>query len=156
MLQRIQSVYLAIAAVLSLVLFFISFSVVFPESEPANVTELSVLSFDSGHGSIVKPASYLALLALNVLTLLLSIYALFKFKNRSQQIKLTRLAVFTSLLLLGGMFLYTDIVKQKIDNAHISYMYGIVAPIFQAVLLVFAASAIKKDDDLVRSADRLR
>lgn len=156
MLQRIQTIYLLAVSVIALTVYFIDYSVVFAEKSPQQVVTLSVVSFNKGSVEVAQPGSYPALIVLNSMLLLFSVYALLKFSNRIHQIMLCRISVLVSLLLLGGMFLYTDVVKQRIEGAHISYMYGIIGPIVQAVLLIMAIGAIRKDENLVRSADRLR
>ena len=84
----------------------------------------------------------------------LAIIAIFLFKNRQNQFVINRLNMILNLFLLG-FFVYrslnlsggTEVPEKGI---------GMLIPIFSIVLLVLANRAIKKDEDLVKSVDRLR
>ena len=84
----------------------------------------------------------------------LALWAIFMFKNRKLQFVMGRLNIILNLILLG-LFVYrslnlsgeTDVSEKGI---------GIILPVFSIVFLVLANRAIKKDEDLVKSVDRLR
>ncbi|RZW54516.1 MAG: DUF4293 family protein, partial [Flavobacteriaceae bacterium] len=84
----------------------------------------------------------------------LSLISIFMFSNRKSQFVLGRLNIILNFILLG-LFVYrslnlsgeTDVSEKGI---------GILLPIFSIVFLVLANKAIKKDEDLVKSVDRLR
>jgi hypothetical protein len=86
---------------------------------------------------------------------ILALITIFLFKNRKLQFVLNRLNILLNLILLG-IFVYrilnlsggTEIVSEK--------GIGVILPIISIVLLVLANRAIKKDEDLVKSVDRLR
>lgn len=136
MLQRIQTIYLLISASISGGLIF-----VFYLWTTINKTEFyakeELLYFGLFLGS-----SALALIAI------------FMYKNRQTQFVLGRLNIILNFILLG-LFVYrslnlsgeTDVSEKGI---------GILLPIFSIVFLVLANKAIKKDEDLVKSVDRLR
>jgi hypothetical protein len=85
----------------------------------------------------------------------LALVSIFSFNNRQNQFVMNRLNIILNLILLG-LFLYhllnlsgeTDKVSEK--------GIGIFLPIVAIVLLVFANKSIKKDEDLVKSVDRIR
>ncbi|CAN1487096.1 Protein of unknown function DUF4293 [Flavobacteriaceae bacterium] len=82
-------------------------------------------------------------------------YSIISFKKRQTQFVLNRLNIILNLVLLG-LFVYhslnisgeTPVVSEK--------GIGMFLPILAIVLLVLANKAIKKDEDLVKSVDRLR
>lgn len=85
---------------------------------------------------------------------LLALVAIFLYKNRQNQFVVNRLNLILNLFLLG-FFVYRSLnlsggtsVPQK--------GIGMLIPVFSIVLLVLANRAIKKDEDLVKSVDRLR
>jgi len=85
---------------------------------------------------------------------LLALVSIFMYKNRQNQFVLNRLNIILNLFLLG-FFVYRSLnlsggtlVPQK--------GIGMLIPVFSIVLLVLANRAIKKDEDLVKSVDRLR
>ncbi len=136
MLQRIQTIYLVLAFLATMVLPF-----VFP-----------LWQQDSKPYFFVSNQLYVVLFGLAGTLLLISIIS---FKKRQNQFVLNRLAIILNLSLLG-LFVYrllnlsgeTHVVSEK--------GIGMFLPIVSIVLLVFANKAIKKDEDLVKSVDRLR
>ena len=136
MLQRIQTVYLLIATILSGGLIF-----VFHLWTTAN--DVPVYAKDD----IVYLAMFLGSAAL-------SLFSIFNFKNRKFQFVLGRLNIILNFILLG-LFVY--LLLNTSGESQISEKgVGIFIPIFSIVFLVLANKAIKKDEDLVKSVDRLR
>ncbi len=88
--------------------------------------------------------------------------ALFSYKNRPRQIKLCATAFFLNIILLGLLFLGPDIMASHIEptlkeaNRLVSYRWLCFLPFGSLILTNLASRAIKKDEALVRSADRLR
>lgn len=136
MLQRIQTVYLLISAILSGGLIF-----VFHLWTTAN--DVPVYAKDD----IVYLAMFLGSAAL-------SLFSIFNYKNRKFQFVLGRLNIILNFILLG-LFVY--LLLNTSGESQISEKgVGIFIPIFSIVFLVLANKAIKKDEDLVKSVDRLR
>ena len=99
----------------------------------------------------------LPLLILTILTIIVPIFTVFKFKNRQLQIKLSSLNVFLNAIICGLIFLYYSSNMQKtIASDVISYSFGTYIPLINMILSVMAMRWIKKDIDLIRSIDRLR
>jgi FtsH-binding integral membrane protein len=137
MLQRIQTVYLALAMIVSGALPF-----VFP-----------LWTLTTGKDFwFMQSTTFTALFGLCTALALLS---LLTYKKRQQQFVMNRLNMILNLILLG-LFVYhslnlsgeTPVVSEK--------GIGMFLPIVSIVLLVLANKAIKKDEDLVKSVDRLR
>jgi hypothetical protein len=130
MIQRVQSLFLFFAAVSSLVILFYSPVFINPEGELI----------------LIKDLQYPALFLL--LSVLLSFYSIFQFKNRIRQIKIVsfaRVAITVSFFLI----IFTR------DELHEVY-YGGALLILPYIILLLSAYFIKKDEKLVRSADRIR
>jgi protein-S-isoprenylcysteine O-methyltransferase Ste14 len=89
---------------------------------------------------------------------LLTVFAIFQYKNRPFQIKLTNIGVLSSIVLIMGIFFfYIPMIEKKISIVpDYSKAFGIYLPLVALVFLIMANRAIKRDDKLVRSADRLR
>ncbi|TAI49512.1 DUF4293 domain-containing protein [Flagellimonas allohymeniacidonis] len=112
--------------------------------------------------SLWKDASGTEIFASNVLWISLMFYAsaalalitIFMYKNRQNQFVLNRLNMILNLFLLG-FFVYRSLNlsgESEISEKGI----GMLIPVFSIVFLVLANRAIKKDEDLVKSVDRLR
>ncbi len=136
MIQRIQSVYLLIAFIFSGVLPF-----VFP-------------LWINAAGEKVFFMSNLVYVSLCGLSTTLSLISIFSFKNRQNQFVMNRLNMILNVILLG-LFVYRSLNlsgETEVSEKGI----GMLLPIVSIVFLVLANKAIKKDDDLVKSVDRLR
>ena len=95
---------------------------------------------------------YTSLFGLSTTVTLLSILS---HKKRQQQFVMGRLNLILNLILLG-LFVYRTLNLSG-ETATVSEKgIGMFLPIFSIVFLVLANKAIKKDEDLVKSVDRLR
>ena len=137
MIQRIQTVYLVLAFLITGILPF-----VFPLWTLANGKP----EFFMGN------QLYAALLGLSTSLSLLSI--LF-YKKRQHQFVLGRLNIILNLILLG-LFVYRSLNVSGETITVSEKGIGMFLPIIAIVFLVLANKAIKKDEDLVKSVDRLR
>lgn len=136
MLQRIQTVYLALVFVLSGVL-----SLIFPLWKNAKGEE-----FFAPHSGI-----FIGLFGISAA---LAAYAIVTFNNRMKQFVINRLNMILNVLLLG-LFVFRSLnLSGEIEVSEKGI--GMVLPVLSILFLVLANRAIKKDEDLVKSVDRLR
>ena len=85
----------------------------------------------------------------------LSLLSILSHKKRQQQFVMGRLNMILNLILLG-LFVYRTLHLSG-ETATVSEKgIGMFLPIVSIVFLVLANKAIKKDEDLVKSVDRLR
>ncbi len=143
MIQRIQTLYLLVAGIISGGLTF-----VFNLWSTAKATIFSLDLFQAA--SLVQkiiPVSF-------IISALLSIVTIFLFKNRQLQFVMGRLNILTNLILLG-VLVYVSLTLSG-EAAVSEKGIGMFMPVISIVLLVLANKAIKKDEDLVKSVDRLR
>ena len=85
---------------------------------------------------------------------ILALIAILMFKNRKNQFVVNRLNLIVNLFLLG-FFVYRSLnISGEITISEKGI--GMLIPVFSIVFLVLANRAIKKDEDLVKSVDRLR
>lgn len=136
MIQRIQTLYLIIAAIVSGVL-----SAVFVLWENADGTFMTV--FDN--------YMYLGLFAASSA---LSLMTIFLFNNRKRQLTLGRFNIILNFILLG-LFVYRSLSLSG-ETAVSEKGIGMFLPIISIVFIALANKAIKKDEALVKSVDRLR
>ena len=138
MLQRIQTIYLLVAAGVSSGLIF-----VFPLFQIEGKDEQWVYATDD-----------VLFLSLFLGSALLSVISIFRYKNRKSQFMLGRLNIILNFFLLG-FFVYQSLNvsgETQVSEKGI----GMFLPIISIVFLVLANKAIKRDEDLVKSVDRLR
>jgi hypothetical protein len=87
---------------------------------------------------------------LTIAALVFSALALFMFKNRKFQMKLIRLAVLTEMVIGVRLFMLIREFDASLNTNCILLL------VFTFVALIMAYKGVKKDDDLVRSVDRIR
>jgi LPXTG-motif cell wall-anchored protein len=139
MIQRIQTLYLAICFIASGVFpFFVSIWI----EKNGEVTQ--AVYFTESTTAMV----------LFGLSALLAVISIFSFKKRQNQFVLNRLNIISNFILLG-FFVYRTLNLSG-ETLVSEKGIGITLPAISIVLLVLANRAIKKDEDLVKSVDRLR
>ena len=136
MIQRIQTLYLFLAAVISAGLIFVFH--LWTDNSGAKVFAIDNYTY----------------LGLFLGSALLSVFSIFRFKNRKSQFVLGRLNIVLNFVLLG-IFVYQSLNLSGEINVSEKGI-GVLLPVFSIVCLVLANKAIKKDEDLVKSVDRLR
>ncbi|WP_295335906.1 DUF4293 family protein [Flavobacterium sp.] len=85
----------------------------------------------------------------------LSLLSILSHNKRQHQFVMGRLNIILNLILLG-LFVYRTLSASGGTTAVPEKGVGMFLPIFSIVFLVLANKAIKKDEDLVKSVDRLR
>jgi len=144
MIQRIQSLLLFLATIVSGGLIFVFNIWSTLKKEP-------VFAFDTitNQSLLTKSIGLLFLISA-----ILSIITIFLFKNRKLQFVMNRINILLNFLLIGFIVYHLQTLsgEMKISEKGI----GSFLPIASVFLLVFANRYIKKDEDLVKSVDRLR
>ncbi|WP_291146446.1 DUF4293 domain-containing protein [Flavobacterium sp. UBA7680] len=138
MIQRIQTVYLILTFVVTGVLMFF----------------MPLWTLNTGKAFyFMQDQFYTILLGLNTM---LTIVSIISYKKRQNQFVMNRLNIILNLILLG-LFVYRSLNLSGDTTTIVSEKgIGMFLPIVAIVLLVLANKAIKKDEDLVKSVDRLR
>jgi len=156
MIQRIQTIFLALVAVISVVSSFLPImelsgtegDFIMNHYKTIAATDASILVKNMGVG------------VLQGLVLIVAIVMIVLFKNRSLQIKLGKLNILLIALEIAAIVVYSDLAKAAIgsspEDVVVSFKLGAVVPVLSLILTYLAIRFIKKDDALVRSADRLR
>lgn len=136
MIQRIQSIYLLLAMLASLGLPF-----------------LLSLYVDST-GEAVWAMDDVLYISLFCASGVFSFISIFLWKKRQNQFVLGRLNILLNFALLGVLVYQSQILSG--GTAVLEKGIGMIIPLVSIVLLVLANKAIKRDEDLVKSVDRLR
>jgi hypothetical protein len=144
MIQRIQSIYLILVIVLSGVFTFLI--ELWPISEVDGVTMNTLLN-SKNFFLIVIAVTYLAVAVL-------AITSLITFKNRLLQIRINRVNILVNLILFGLLIL--NLLKLSGELNYSLKGIGIWLPLGSIVFLFLANRAIQKDENLVKSVDRIR
>ncbi|NET31911.1 MAG: DUF4293 domain-containing protein [Cyanothece sp. SIO1E1] len=143
MIQRIQSIFLLLAAIALLGLFGLPFA------STAEPVAASALFADQKYNIL----DHTALSATFIAAAVISLLSIFLFNNRKLQMRLSLLAIAGAVagLIVAGILYSQDTAGQ---TAQLGVGFGL--PVVSIILTFLAYRNIKKDDTLVKSMDRLR
>lgn len=152
MWQRAQTVYLALVVVIMCLTLAFPFAV-YPAEADDITFNLFGLSPKSELISVWFP--YYIIIALIIA---LALFSLTQFKNRKRQLNLGKINYF---LILGMVvMLFIDATRiaggLSIEEDQIKYQLGMYMPVITFAFTFLANRSIKKDEDLVKSVERLR
>ncbi len=155
MIQRIQSLLLFISAALLAISFFTP--VWQATSNGAeyflDACKLSI-SYETTH--IEKMTLYTPILI--GISIALTIFIIFKYTNRVLQIRLNMMNTILICLIEGMHFWNIRDAKSLIGTAAYTEVFGAAfyMPLAALILCILAGRRIQKDEDLVKSVDRIR
>jgi hypothetical protein len=164
MLQRIQTLFLALAAIALIVLFFYPIATITEFSEiQSKILETDYYNLKITGFSDPSPDSipvmnrfvFIPALVIVIMIIILIVYAIGRYKHRIHQLKLVKISIFLNIILVAGIFLnYPKLFTT--GQIRIESGMGAYFPLISLVFLVIANRYILKDEKLVRSSDRLR
>ena len=154
MIQRIQTVFLFLA-IIALVAFN-----VFPywqvvagqDGNSFQLMSYGLVSFSNGEMSI-EYGLYTIVAGISVVAIIIVLVEIFKYKNRIVQMKL---AIANSFLMSINLALMTYFVITLQKEYQGGFGIGIFIYALAMLLNILARRFIQKDENLVRSVDRLR
>jgi len=153
MIQRIQSIYLLIVASLFGSLFFIPISKVIVNKEiiTLDIQKLTVQS--STQNELIQKLFPTTIIA--TLIIAIALITIFLYKNRTLQMRLIN---YNTIVIVAIVAIFTYyIYKITIDyNISFSFSIGFIIPLIAIIFNILAYRRIKKDEELVKSIDRIR
>lgn len=159
MIQRVQSVFLFLIVVAMSAMFFVP---IWAKTNPANGQEYVLDAYKLAPAAATASAEattntiFIAILA--GVAGLIALYEIFQYKNRLTQMKLGMLNSLVMAGLMGCGFYFSSYVGEDLVKTpeQGEYLSGFYLPAVGLLLNVLANRFIKRDEDLVRSMDRLR
>jgi hypothetical protein len=155
MIQRVQTVYLILVLIFALLFIFLPMGYL---STPG--TTLSIKAWNLPE-TILEATSYATALlgwlslVLAIIIMILTLHMILQFRKRLYQIKIGKILILLHLVTVVSTFFYLDNIKE-IALGTFSYGIAIIFPLISMLLVLMANRAIRRDENLVRSADRLR
>jgi hypothetical protein len=158
MIQRIQSIWLAVATVSSILLFFFPLASFYHEIEGNyRLFIYAVQSLDPDPKYTFGAYYTLPLLFFTIVSVIFSVSAILLYKSRPRQIRLCTYNILANIIFLMVVFFFYINQIKSATHAEPEYnIYGMALPLITLAMMVLASRAIRKDDALVKSADRLR
>lgn len=150
MIQRVQTIYLLISSILSALLVYLHIGTLKIDD---TFYKMEAMGMTAADGTIVNPTW--AILILVALTALLPLIAIFLYKKRVLQMRMTN---FSTLLTIAVIGLFAYYIYTFLDNSFVGFSpsFYLSFPFIVIILNYLAARRIAIDDRLVKSLDRLR
>lgn len=158
MIQRIQSVFLFLAFVATVVLYFYPIAGVYSDLHTYKLYVYELKNMVPGEASLFTFMTTFPLLLLNIIVGVIAVTSIFLYKNRIRQAKIVRLAILLEIVFIALVFfVYAGIIEKNLF-ASPEYLEesGMYFPLISLIFLILAYRFIMKDEKLVRSVDRLR
>lgn len=151
MIQRKQSLFLLLAAIVMFVMYRVPMATFMSNGLVYKLFACHILQPENGTALInVMPMAVLPLLSA-----ILSVIAIFKFKNRTLQMRIGKINYLVLITLIAVQVIYVLRIQGML-NDELQFGFSGIVPVVAIILVFMANKAIKKDDDLVKSADRIR
>ena len=150
MIQRIQTLFLALVVLAEVLVSQFSFASFTKESIAYSLTTSGILNSD---GNPVREDHKQLILALVIA--IIAIVSIFLFKNRKSQVKAT--SILSLVILVQLAFIGTSLYQLNADTIE-SLQIGTSSflSVISMIFTLLASKAIKKDEALVKSVDRIR
>ncbi|WBA41237.1 DUF4293 domain-containing protein [Hymenobacter canadensis] len=158
MIQRIQSVFLLLLALCMIAVLFLP---LWHKADPTTGQELTMtalgFSYNKPGAGLTPPGAVWVIAALAAASAAVALFEIFQFRNRFLQLKLGMLNLLLILCTIGAGFYFSTLGEQALNVKMLgSYQAGFYLPTLALLLNVLAGRFIRRDEQLVRSMDRLR
>lgn len=155
MIQRVQTLFLIGATACGVACFFLPFWNYTTVDFTCQVS-LYAFNFISGTPQFIEFGT-LPILVLASVSTLLSVVGIFYYKSRPTQVKIVNYNMLLTVIFIATIFLWIPyMLDEAFPAAKAEWQPGLIAPLLSLIFLVLANIFIKKDEKLVKSADRLR
>ncbi|MFO7723226.1 MAG: DUF4293 domain-containing protein [Bacteroidales bacterium] len=154
MFQRIQTLFLLLVPVVIIVMFFIPLAS-FESVDGSFALYLRGFVFPEGMEGTVS-STWLIMPALGVLLGIMAIVVSMMYKNRVIQLKANRFLLLINVLFIASIFYITDKVTAGSSIIRHAYNMGAYLSLLPAILIYLSNGRIRRDEQKVRAADRLR
>ena len=155
MIQRVQSIYLFLAALAIFALFlFPLVHNVYVDNKPTTIMVTGTYQDVNGQQTHIE--HFVALTAVTAIAGIIPLIVLFLYKNRKQQIALCYSGM---LLIIGYSFWIAQASKAVVGDINLqtnNYGIGMLLCPLAIVFFLLAIKGIQRDEKLIKSADRLR
>jgi hypothetical protein len=156
MIQRKQSVFLLLAAIVLGLLYYFPLASFIGDKDSLVFYVYLVTSKVPDHVPDLPVYFVLPVLTLNTLIMLLTIVSIFLFRKRMLQLNLVRINLILLLVMIAGFFFYYVPALEDLSGGIVEYEMGAYFPLVAFIFYIMAYRGILFDEKLVRSADRLR
>ena len=155
MIQRIQSLYLLLTSLLAGLFLSGTFLKFFNKSGSEFLINIRGLWQSEAPGDPHMIKIVILVAAIMILIIIVSLAAIFLYKKRKIQMKLAGAVMLLAIFLIGLM-LYGIFRVTGESGAKLVPVYRMFIPVLILIFGILAYMGIRKDENLVKSLDRLR
>ncbi|MBC6700328.1 DUF4293 domain-containing protein [Hymenobacter sp. BT190] len=158
MIQRIQSVFLLLLALCMVAVLFLP---LWHKADPTTSQELTMtalrFSYNKPGAGLIPSGNVWVIAAFAAASAAVALFEIFQFRNRFLQLKLGMLNLLLILCTIGAGFYFSTLGEQALNVKMLgSFQAGFYLPTLALLLNLLANRFIRRDEQLVRSMDRLR
>lgn len=154
MIQRIQTLYLLVALLLTAMLIFVPFAELAGTDGVNYMFDISGIFKYSSTGKTILLNTWPIIFMISI-TLLMQTITIFQYKNRKRQIKLSYLCI-ASLFVMKALLYYYTWSSSHLTGGDMQARLFAEFPTIALILVFLAILGIRKDENLVKSIDRIR
>ena len=152
MLQRVQTLYLLV--VFFLAILMLTGPLAFITQEQGGMFLRHSGLFDASGNKLAL--STWPLTTMIILSVVTSFFTIFMYKHRIRQMRFVSFQMFFNLGMIGIIYYYVRYAMHNFDGIAFVFQWRIVIPLIMLILLILAFRGIRRDELLVKAADRLR
>lgn len=160
MIQRVQSLLLLFIIILGIIFSFTPILEIVFQGDVYIMNAYNTYQFSEQEGINLVTFKNIGIGTLGGINILLSLVIIFLYKNRRVQVVLSKLLLLLITFQVVSIFVYLDAAKAFLNPTklplELNYKIGMFLPFITLILAYLTVRFIKKDDKLVRSANRLR
>lgn len=157
MIQRIQSLFMLLSAIVSGLLFFIPLTII--SYGEGSISLYTYAVKNQVVAGVFGSSFTLPLIILAALGVIIPVFAMLKYKKRKLQINMNRINILiNAVFVLLAILYYVPKIEGAFDMVNVETVVyvGAVLPVLSMVFSLLAIRGVKKDIDLLNSVDRLR
>jgi hypothetical protein len=156
MIQRVQSLYLLLITVLMSFLLIRPYADLTLDSGESLLfrAHAVIMTYGNDLWEVYRTSIPVVLLAL--ITGLISFCTIFFYNQRNLQIKICLLNAILIIILIALMLVYYLTIRHNLDVVRITFRIAMIYPVLSLIFCMLAVRAIRRDEILVNSYNRLR
>jgi len=155
MIQRIQTLYLLIAFIAALLLFFFPFAKYFTGPGTHYEFYLTGMKYFSMN-EITTVMIPVLMLSLHIIITGFTGAVIFLYKNRVRQMRFVAVTFLLNIILVALIFYFSDKYGSVYNTTPNYKNIGTLLPVLMLLMLLLAQKAIKSDEMKMRKSNRIR
>jgi hypothetical protein len=153
MIQRVQTLFLLVVTLLSgFMIFYPLYGIRLKTGEKLFLHSYALQNGHTGELIHYNILLFMVILAITIISFITILY----YNKRTIQMRLCVYNILISLFLIGCIAYYYFSIKRIPDVERNSFTFTVIFPVINIILLFQSFRAIRRDDLLIKSYDRLR